>query len=1269
METFYPAGPTEVPAAFTRPTPAYKRQAWIAVGGLLLFIVVYLALTTWFVMTGIDQLAQIGSERGFISTIVGACNLFLAFFMIKALFFIKKGAQNGGIEVTRAEQPRLFAFLDCIADEAGAPRPHKVFLTGRVNAAVFYDLSLINVLIPSRKNLEIGLGLVNMLNLGEFKAVCAHEFGHFAQRSMAVGRWVYTTQQIASHIVGRRDALDAFLRRLSRSDIRVAWVGWLLGIVIWALRAVVDAVFRLVVIAQRALSREMEMQADLVAVSVSGSDALVHALHRLKVADDTWDRSMNFLRSEVAAQKPPCDVFAVQHALADRLSVIYNDTTYTERPMVPASDAAAFRVFDSELAQPPRMWSTHPMNYERENNAKRTYLFAPTDERSAWKVFDDAEDLRLRMTRELAGNPDKPSVIAAETLARLEEQFAREHLKPQYRGIYLGFSPVRQSECVVDLYELLSITAPIDASSLYPASLSDELDRLRSLEREHALLCALRDRTYDAPDGVIRHRGKILKRSQLPAAIALVEAERKIVRNGIEASLKRVRSLHLSATKRISQEWFDYLAGVLKVLHYADHAEANVRDAQACLGRIWQRATARGHIDEHGARQILAGANDVHRALSQVFLRAANVDPGARILGRLGIAEWVPALGAYGLNAPVRSNVNDWLRRIDQRINHAAVWLSSLRRAALDELLETEAIVAAATHGVRPPDAPAMKLAVPTEFDTLKIGNERGQRERVDFWQKFQTASGFFPGLLRAVIATAIVGFVLVFGWVVGRKAITVYNPLQRAVVVNIDGNRVALAPQENVDVTVRGVGDVRIVTQTDDGAPVEAFTEFMSPSEGHVVYTVAAAAPLKAWTASYGHASGVAPRLMAPNRWQQVHADVLFSAPPQRIQSQNGGGTRAVIDALGNVAPESYLGAFDRPDAVSTVMLAHVRYDMPDSRYLVNWLGLAQDIPGFASALQMRLAHFPKDIAALRAEQDTTAGADHAAACARDRHAAVVTPDDAGLAYLAVRCEPDGAERDQHFVDGARHWPDSIWFTYAAASSEASRGEYQAAIDDYARAMSASPALRSVAADLTFRLQRLVNPDVALQNQGQYASWSSALQQALAFEPDQVLPAQEPYRSLALLSRGNIDGAVAGSAGTPLAAHVLRMAAASKGATEQLRKQVQALPSNQGIDSNTVLLALAQGADSHDPTVASQLVRMNKDYGSPELTGKVEQFLALCRSGDTAQAEHALDGLPFLIRAQAYIAGLYLLQKHAPDTWSTYAMRVLLAGERPYLG
>ena len=127
--------------------------------------------------------------------------------MVRGLFVIKHAKDESLIELQRDEQPTLFAFLDRLADETRAPRPHRVYLSARVNAAVFYELSFWNLVFPTKKNLELGLGLVNVLSLDELKAVIAHEYGHFAQRSMAVGRWAYVAQQIASHIVVSRGRL------------------------------------------------------------------------------------------------------------------------------------------------------------------------------------------------------------------------------------------------------------------------------------------------------------------------------------------------------------------------------------------------------------------------------------------------------------------------------------------------------------------------------------------------------------------------------------------------------------------------------------------------------------------------------------------------------------------------------------------------------------------------------------------------------------------------------------------------------------------------------------------------------------------------------------------------------------------------------------------------------------------------------------------------------------------------------------------------------
>jgi len=119
--------------------------------------------------------------------IAGIISGVLCLFLVKGLFKFKRITQAPGVEVTAQEQPQLFAFIGRLCRETRAPMPHRVYLSPDVNAAVFYHESILRLFLPGRKNLLIGLGLVNQLNLSEFKAVLAHEFGHFSQSSMKLG--------------------------------------------------------------------------------------------------------------------------------------------------------------------------------------------------------------------------------------------------------------------------------------------------------------------------------------------------------------------------------------------------------------------------------------------------------------------------------------------------------------------------------------------------------------------------------------------------------------------------------------------------------------------------------------------------------------------------------------------------------------------------------------------------------------------------------------------------------------------------------------------------------------------------------------------------------------------------------------------------------------------------------------------------------------------------------------------------------------------------
>ncbi|MEQ9323471.1 MAG: M48 family metallopeptidase, partial [Polyangiaceae bacterium] len=604
----YPEGPPDAPADLTRPTGSYRLHAWVAMLALLGFVALYVALTGWFCWTTYRMVrgALQGGPDAFQGFLTAIPTGFFAIFLVKGLFFVKRGQLEGLTEITREEQPRLVAFLERIAAETGAPKPHRVFLSSRVNAGVFYDISLLNLLLPTRKNLEIGLGLVNVLSVSELKAVLAHEFGHFAQRTMAVGRWVSISQQVAAAIIANRDALDRLLMFISSIDIRIAWIGWIMRVIVWAIRAVLETAFGLVVIAERALSKEMEFNADLVSVSVCGSDALVHALHKLQAADEAWEQAAGFVAAERNRGRATADLFAIQTRFLEHTRRVLGDETYGAAPPLPKVGHAEHRVFKEALGQPPRMWSTHPPNREREDNAKRRYIPVRLCEQSAWAVITEPGVLRARVTATLLDRldgDDEPAALDAvsieESIAALDEDFDRPSLDRRYHGLYLGRSPVRSFADVRDAYASLpsgeaAIRQALDA--LYPESLGDDVVAMRDLEEEHGMLEALRDGFLDAPGGVIAHRGRMLRKKELAEVVDSVDSEREAARRDLEGHDQACRTAHQAAARHVGRGWAEYHHSLVSLLHYATHGEANLDDAAGLLANTWSVVIADGRV-------------------------------------------------------------------------------------------------------------------------------------------------------------------------------------------------------------------------------------------------------------------------------------------------------------------------------------------------------------------------------------------------------------------------------------------------------------------------------------------------------------------------------------------------------------------------------------------------------------------------------------------------------------------------------------------------
>ncbi len=1250
MEQCYPQGPAVVPENFTTPTAQYKRHAWLAMASLCLFAALYMALAGWFVYKAYRMFSGVvtGGDGAFLGVVFGLPAAFLAVFMLKALFFVKHSGTVTDLEITPAQQPRLFEFLYRLADEAGAPRPHRVFISPRVNASVFYDLSLINLLFASRKNLEIGLGLVSVLDLGQLKAVLAHEFGHFAQRTMAVGRWVYIAQQIADHIVSKRDALDRVLHGITRIDLRVAWIGWLLQLIVWSIRSLLEQLFRVVMMAQRALSREMEMQADLVSVSLTGSDALIDALHVAQAADEAWDQAIAFVNREHRKGHLTVDLFAVQTRLIDHLRRLFADADFGRTP---ASTGERQRVFRAELAQPPRMWLTHPPNHEREENAKRVYLSAPADPRSAWTLFEAPEALRCEVTRRMFKDSEATPWTIDQTLAALDTEFAIESLHARYRGVYLGRSPVRAAATASELIDAGAAGSPADLERLYPESLTRDLEQLRNLLNEIRMLEHVRDGRMTATGGIVRYRDTEVRRRDLPATIARLKGEASALEQQVALHDRHCRSVHRAAAAALGGGWDTYHAGLLETLHYADHALADLQDAQRFLANEFAIVTADGRISKAEWQRLLRAADVVYTPLAQMFEQRLAVQPGATLLSRMEVQSFTELLEEFTLGPPTKENISGWLNVIDGWITVACHALGGLRYAALEQLLETETRVARATIDGVVLDAAPEPAKVPAAYPRLLPGTERKQQTRLDWWGRFQTADGVVPGAARLLVAGSIVTAVVGFGGVVGNATVMLHNGLNIPVNVTVAGRRTRVEPQATASIELPPAL-LHVETRTERGDLIESFDEKVHTPFIKIVYNVAQAAPLIEWTVAYGARDPVPRRKLGAPRWTVTTADILFTEPPKTISTSGSGGTRRVLSGFGDLTPRSAFTLInDGPDRAALVR-AHARWDGSDSPNILDWLAIAARDPEFSRIVAARLAESPHDVVVMRAEQDGAGdGREHI--CRRHLQLARDAAQEPGLQYLAARCQADSEEQNRAFLEGHQRWPQDPWWAYAAGLVQIGNAQWDAAAQSLTLALKHGALADHVALELA-RIMRLVHPDD-----------QTHLARLQAVSPQlRWMVEQEREGPYARLHQAQLGAALARQGNVTEDKRLLRLTAASEGAGATIMTQALMLPSDQGVDTGTIgaAIGLAMREKADVKELHAQIDRCVGRDGAA-----FRAFIQAVTKRNRSAADGALRGVDSLTRGQAYVIGILVLGTDAPAEWRRAAHALLFGPERPY--
>lgn len=158
-----------------------------------------------------------------------------------------------GPRLEERDQPELFEVLRGISAATSEEMPAEVYLLGgEVNAWVAQRGGIMG--IGSRRVMAVGLPLLEAVTVPQFRAIIAHEFGHYHGSDTKLGPWIYKTRQAIVRTVNNLARSGSFIHK------PFLWYG--------------NFFLRMT----QAISRAQELAADALSAQVSGARTAMSAL-------------------------------------------------------------------------------------------------------------------------------------------------------------------------------------------------------------------------------------------------------------------------------------------------------------------------------------------------------------------------------------------------------------------------------------------------------------------------------------------------------------------------------------------------------------------------------------------------------------------------------------------------------------------------------------------------------------------------------------------------------------------------------------------------------------------------------------------------------------------------------------------------------------------------------------------------------------------------------------------------------------------------------
>jgi Zn-dependent protease with chaperone function len=328
-----------------------------------------------------------------------------------------------GALLDRSAQPTLFEELEAIAAALNEPLPREVYLIGPVNAFVSDRGGIMG--FGSRRVMGIGLPLLSLLTVSEFRAILAHEFAHYYSGDTSLGPWVYKTQTALLRTFGNIGSISKIGR------IMVLQVLFL--VVTSILKWYFIAFLRII----NFISRHQEFRADELACIVAGAEPLEQGLRKIHGGSLAWKV---YWESEIAPRVTQGCVPPIGEGFSRFLS----------NPKIREQVEKGIELEIKQGKSNP--YDTHPPLRERMEAIKLLQVAPRSDDAQlAVSLIRQPGDAELEFLTAL--NPDLPK----DSLRPVEwDQLARKVTIPYWQSTVRKYAPLLKTTTAESLPELLA---------------------------------------------------------------------------------------------------------------------------------------------------------------------------------------------------------------------------------------------------------------------------------------------------------------------------------------------------------------------------------------------------------------------------------------------------------------------------------------------------------------------------------------------------------------------------------------------------------------------------------------------------------------------------------------------------------------------------------------------------------------------------------------------------------------------------------------------